>query len=864
MTHIARLMPWLCCLFVALAGCQYLPNQEQEDTTSEVDLESTWQVTLVAADSLPDSIPPSPTFLSLIELPGTLDDVGLGQRQAFDTSLSVSNLKHFSRERQFIGRAWYQLAINIPDEWKGRRAELSLERVLWRSQLWVDGEKIGEQNSLSTPHRYVIDRLDTLKRGLHVLSLLVDNRDQVPGLHLRDDRFAEPSQTLTDAYTEHAQVKWNGVLGEIALRLSPDTGLQDLTVFPEPAQQRLRISATPRHLTPGQAWQAKVIDLAGDSVLYQTKLTPQKGQAIFELPKPLVAWNLKRPRLYRLCLWPEGMPQQIDSVTFGYREIALRDGQLHLNGQPVFLRGVEDHGLFPALGRPAMDRADWLDRLAKVQSYGFNLLRFPSWCPPEAAFVAADRLGMLLDVSLPLSRDSISRDSAALVYLLAESERIRQAYGHHPSLMCLSLGAMADYAGLSSTFQGEGRFLLSRDSLRLPQVGGYAMYPPVQSATRYDGVLRPINLLAIRQDLAQKNLLAQATAMSEASGAWALRLMQADIQAIMADPGAVGFVLPFFRDYAGRGGIWAGLVEADGKPKTISEADRFALLNADLVLLPQVRSSRLSDGQDSLRATLHLLNYQEPLDSLTLRWKLTNHERLPIQYGTFTLDSIPLGLNQAVATLTVGLDVSVEANDLHLDLALGNGPYRHAWEGWVLPPVQRERDKSPSPELITRSREQALQAWQAGKSVLWQVDGPEQVLGPVGRDPWRGSPLFMEATGPTLGLWIDTAHQALASFPSASHRTDLWAPLLTDAHSLALDSLENDSTHYASLVSVIDHFTRNRRLSLVAEAKGGPGRMLITSLDLSGDLRNRPVAQALRQSLLRYLAGEDSIYVNEP
>jgi len=843
-------MPWLCGVLLALTGCQYFSGQEE--TSQGVDLQRTWQVTLVAADSLPDSIPPSPTFLSLIELPGTLDDVGLGQRQSFDTSLNVPNLMHFSRERQFVGRAWYQLAINIPDHWKGRRAELSLERVLWRSQLWVNGKQVGEQNSLSTPHRYIIERLDTLKRGLHVLTILVDNRDQIPGLHLRDGRFPEPSQTLTDAYTEHAQVKWNGILGEIDIRLAPDTGLENLTVFPEPAQQRLRISATPRHLAPGQAWQAQVIDLAGDSVLYQAKLKPKEAQTIFELPKPLAAWDLNLPRLYRLRLWPEGMPQRVDSVSFGYREMALHQGRLHLNGKPVFLRGVEDHGLFPDMGRPAMDRASWVERLAQVQSYGFNLVRFPSWCPPEAAFAAADTLGMLLDVSLPTSNDSSSQDSATLAYLLAESERIRQAYGHHPSLLCLSLGAIAGQKGPNDTLENDGRFLLSRDSLLLTEVGGYAMYPPVQSAERYDGVLLPINLLAVRQDLAQKGMLDQARAMQNASEARALQLIQVEIQAAMTDSGAAGFVLPFFRDYPGRGGVWAGLVEADGVPKNMTEAEQFACLNADLTVWPELRSERLSDGTDSLKIALHLRNHRELLDSLTLRWKLTNHERLAVEFGQIELDRVPLGLSHEVATIAVGLDVLVGPNDLHLSLAIGDAPYRQAWEGWAFPTV--EDDEEPPAVLITRSRQQALAAWQAGQAVLWQVDGPAKVYGPVSLDPLLGSPLFVEASAPTLGLLIDTAHQALASFPSASHGTDLWAPLLREAQSLRLDSLTHDSLSYRSLVSVIDHFTSNRRLSLLAEAEGGPGQLLITSLDLSSNLRNRPVAQALRQSLLRYLA----------
>jgi hypothetical protein len=854
MFHSFRLSLGLTAFLLISAGCQYLPDQTDEPT--DVDLQRNWQVSLVAADSLPDSIPPSPTFLSLIKLPGTLDDIGLGPRQSFDTSLSVATLAHFSRERRFVGRAWYQLAINIPDQWKGRRAELSLERVLWRSQLWVNGEKIGEQNSLSTPHRYVIDRLDTLRRGLHVLTLLVDNRDQIPYLHAREPRFPVPSQTLTDAYTEHAQVKWNGILGNIDLRIVPDTGLTNLMVFPEPAQQRLRIQAAPRNLSPGQAWQAEVIDLGGDSLLYQARLQPDSGQAIFALPDSLSPWHLTTPRQYKLRVWPVDRPQQSDSVVFGYREIAVQQGQLHLNQQPVFLRGVADRGLFPRTGRPAMELTQWRKRLALVKSYGFNLVHFPSWCPPEAAFAAADSLGMFLEVALPASRDSLHEDSAALAYLLAEGERIRQAYGNHPSFLRLSLGKFRPADTLLSDLINDGRFVLNDDSLVLTEVGGYAMYPPVASAHRYRGTLLPINLTAIGQDLEDKGRLDQAPAMHRASGQWATRLLQQDIQRVMTSPGAAGFMVPHFRDYPGRGGHWAGLVEADGQAKAMISAEAFAGVNTDLVVWPELQSDPISTGEDSLRFALHLHNYRQPFDSLVLRWKLTNHEGLAVDYGDLKLDSLDLGVNQAVATLAIGVDVLVNPTDLHLSLALGQGPFRTAWEGWTLPPDEAQTTQPDV--LITRSRQQALEAFAAGQAVLWQMDRQASLEGPVSFLPLQGSPLFEPPSGPTLGLLVDSAHQALAGFPSASHTTGLWRPLLENTHSLVLDSLTNDSLSYRSLVSVIDHFTRHRRLSLIAEVTGGPGRMLVTSLDLSGNLRNLPVAQALRQSLLQYLEKAES------
>ena len=61
-----------------------------------------------------------------------------------------------------------------------------------------------------------------------------------------------------------------------------------------------------------------------------------------------------------------------------------------MNGRPVFLRGTLECSVFPLTGYPPTDVPAWQRIYRIMKSYGLNFIRFHSWCPPEAAFAAAD------------------------------------------------------------------------------------------------------------------------------------------------------------------------------------------------------------------------------------------------------------------------------------------------------------------------------------------------------------------------------------------------------------------------------------------------------------------------------------------
>ena len=114
------------------------------------------------------------------------------------------------------------------------------------------------------------------------------------------------------------------------------------------------------------------------------------------------------------------------------------DGQFFAGGHPVFLRGKHDACVFPLTGHTPMDKESWLRYFGICQEYGINHVRFHSWCPPEAAFAAADELGIYLQPELPfwgrLEGDELIK------FLRKEGLNIVRTYGPHPSFALFSLG----------------------------------------------------------------------------------------------------------------------------------------------------------------------------------------------------------------------------------------------------------------------------------------------------------------------------------------------------------------------------------------------------------------------------------------
>ena len=150
-------------------------------------------------------------------------------------------------------------------------------------------------------------------------------------------------------------------------------------------------------------------------------------------------WNGIIGEIYLTTSQPKALPAK-KHIHPNFKDFHIKGQHFYANGHKIFLRGKHDACVWPLTGHVAMDVKSWKDYLGKCADYGLNHVRFHSWCPPEAAFVAADELGIILQPELPFWGSFDDKDSLLMNFLHKEGENILRWYGYHPSFRMFALG----------------------------------------------------------------------------------------------------------------------------------------------------------------------------------------------------------------------------------------------------------------------------------------------------------------------------------------------------------------------------------------------------------------------------------------
>ena len=314
-------------------------------------------------------------------LPGTIDTNHLGFAPSDTTETT-----HLTRLYAYKGKATYSRTIEIPKQWKKAAVELFLERTkpTW---VYVDGNLVDSCNFISTPQRYILPKLKT---GKHQLDIVVDNSRGVP----------EQVYGSSHAYTEDTQTNWNGIIGEISLKQVELKAGQKLISW-----ERLSSKAE------------KGVD------------AEEQDAYLFDNDKYLLVGMVQSESR-----------QYTGKVLPCFRDFHIEGAHFYADGHPVFLRGKHDAAVWPLTGHVDMTVEGWMKYLGICRAYGINHVRFHSWCPPEAAFVAADSLGIYLQPELPFWGSFDDKDETLMTFLHQEGENILREYGHHPSFRMMALG----------------------------------------------------------------------------------------------------------------------------------------------------------------------------------------------------------------------------------------------------------------------------------------------------------------------------------------------------------------------------------------------------------------------------------------
>lgn len=361
------------------------------------------------------------TQLGMAKLPGTTDENHLG-----DGKHPTDVTTQLTRIYPYTGALKYEKTVSITKEMSKKHLMLYMERTK-PSTLWIDGDSIASICQLYAPHLYA---LPTLAPGDHKITIRVDNRPETV-----------PAGVLgSHAWTDATQTNWNGILGKFAIIGTDAAYIRRVNVYPD---KQKRIAVVKTQIVANKKMSATLnIDCVNSD---KTKVKLQKGlnhvSYTIELGDKVNTWSEFHPYLYNIKVSIKGSGCQDEySTKFGVRKFGTVGTQFTINGMKTFLRGTHDACVFPINAYSPTNVEEWKKLFIKAKAYGINHYRFHSYTPTEAAFEAADEVGMYLQTELPLWGTIDSTTVAQNEFLRREAISAIDFLGNHPSFMSLGLG----------------------------------------------------------------------------------------------------------------------------------------------------------------------------------------------------------------------------------------------------------------------------------------------------------------------------------------------------------------------------------------------------------------------------------------
>ncbi|MDR0756702.1 MAG: hypothetical protein LBF85_02530 [Tannerella sp.] len=830
-------------------------------------------------------------------LPGTDSDGHLGQKLEYRQGLTNGLERLYACD----GVLWFEREIDIPEHWRDRPVRLFLERIPGSSKVWLDGKLKGEYQAFAIPHIHKI--MEAAAPGRHRLTVRVDN-----------------NVTLETLWSHHitpgSGARWNGIIGRIEFQAENRIAIKDMQVYPSIHDKKVVVNIAVRNeakelcngsifLTvrkkgePGTVSTQKIVCVLSDTLQFVKTEIPVSNP---------ILWDEFNPFLYELeaVLSVSGRSPDRKNILFGIRELATEGSRFLLNGQPLFLRGTLDCGQFPLKADPAMDKETWMHVLQVYRQYGLNHVRFHTWCPPEAAFQAADELGMIFQIEMvspPYSELLTVLDtygnhpSFGLVSLHNERSHtdfthqiIEEAKKHDPRrLYCCTShpwqpGCTDDFyvsawgvdrkRTVGIQWAGGDVVSVTRFNTNAPEtssdyrdaieginapvisheMGQWAVYPDLSEIPQYNGALRNLNYERIRDDLREKGLLDQAADFVQASGQLTLLLYKEEIESTLRTPEYGGFQLLDLHDFQGQGISPVGIINAFWESKGLIAPERFREFCSSSV--PLLRMDKRIWTQGETFEGHAELAYFGPVvkKNLQARWHICNDggdvlisgksEKVRLEGRGLT----PLG------KISVPLNKLPSPAKLQFVIEIPEVKASNRWDFWVYP---EKVDTSVPSEIKVfndwgNNVEQALENGQ--KVLLFPKfeDLPGARAGCFTTIFWN--PLMKwHQKSHTMGILCDPAHPVFSTFPTDSYSNWQWWDLAMHSQAMVLDQTP---VRMKPLVQVVDNFVTNQKLGYLFECKVGNGVLMVCSMDIYSDLKNRPVARQFHQSLLQYMASD--------
>ena len=807
----------------------------------------------------------------------------------------------------YVGPAWYAREVVVPERWRGKRIVLYLERPHWETRVWVDGGPcLSTNDALSTPH--VHDLSEALTPGRHRILVRVDNRMIVDvGVNAH-------------SVSDHTQGNWNGIVGRIELRATEPVWIDEVQVYPSWANRSVRVRLRLGNRTEKAAAVKATLVLEDRKKELAVTVPPGGGAAetVIEAGAAARPWDEFHPNLETLSVRLDN--GEAKTVRFGFRDIGSDGRHFLINGRRIFLRGTLECCVFPLTGFPPTDKAAWAEVFRTYRRYGLNHVRFHSWCPPEAAFEAADEAGMYLQVECA-AWTRVGDGAPVDEWLYREGRRIVRFYGNHPSFLLMAYGNEPGGKRKTAYLEKWCRYWRARDPRRFHtgaagwpflessdfhcagrgvrlyywkeglkawinarppstdfdwretprkhpgkpfiahEPGEWCAFPDLSLTNRFTGAFRAANLEVFRDLLARRGLLDRVDTYIRASSALQRLCYKAELEAALRTPDLAGFQLLGLTDFPGQGTAPVGVLDLFRDPKPGTDRAAWRMSCGPTVLLARL-PARVFTTAEAVEGSVEIAHFGAHAIAAPARLdvRLKSGTGDPIAAATFAVKHpVPTGTNTVLADRFrfPVRDIRAPAR-LVLETVLRDASGAAiASNRW--PVWVYSADPPPVPPADVR-----VTATLDDKTLAALRRGGKVLwLLPPEKANTRLLTGFSTIFWNTVWTGGQPPH-TMGIFCDPRHPALALFP--TEGHTdwqwwgllrrAGVMELDGLPESLRPIVGLVPDWFDPRRLGLLFECRVGEGRLLVCSIDLRTDLEKRPAARQFLRSLFRYMTSD--------
>ena len=350
----------------------------------------------------------------------------------------------------------YRKTFVLDEEWDGKDVFLHIGSATSNVRVWVNGKEVGYSEDSKLEARFNITKY--VKTGENLVALEIFR--WCDGSYLEDQDFW----------------RFTGISRDVYVYSREKNRIEDIKVVASASGEASLCAEVAKGV---KSLQFTVLDPFGKKVASKTVSVSSKERS--ERGYPVVhasvqvpsvkQWSAETPWLYTIevAAFDKNGQTEETAIEIGFRDVAIENGQLLVNGKPVLIKGANRHEMNPYKGY-VVSEADMVQDILIMKKLNINAVRTCHYPDDPLWYSLCDRYGLYVVAEANVESHGMMYGPGNLAkntdYQKAHLERARRVVQrdfNHPSVIIWSLG---NEAGDGPNFDASYDLVKSMDSSR--------------------------------------------------------------------------------------------------------------------------------------------------------------------------------------------------------------------------------------------------------------------------------------------------------------------------------------------------------------------------------------------------------------